>query len=94
MPPRAAAIFPMTHRVMPASDAMPTSSNFTCPDNLAPAPLALREQDIEAQFIEQLRGLNYRLRHDIRDRAALERNFRQKFEALNRVSLRVRYISL
>ncbi len=52
-----------------------------------PKPLVLREQDIEAAFIEKLRSLKYTYRPDIRDRAALERNFRQKFEALNRVTL-------
>ena len=46
-----------------------------------------RERDIEDEFIEQLRGLKYTFRDDIRDRAALEENFRRKFEALNRVHL-------
>ncbi|MDR3415520.1 MAG: DEAD/DEAH box helicase family protein [Nevskia sp.] len=50
-------------------------------------PLVLKEQDIETAFIEKLRGLKYTERPDIRDRAALERNFREKFEALNRVRL-------
>lgn len=50
-------------------------------------PLIVREQDIEDAFIEKLRGLKYTHRPDIRDRAALEQNFRQKFEALNRVRL-------
>ena len=45
------------------------------------------EQQLENQFIEKLQGLKYEYRPDIRDRAALERNFREKFEALNRVSL-------
>lgn len=43
--------------------------------------------DSETAFLGRLRGLNYTLRDDIRDRAALEANFRQKFEALNRVTL-------
>ena len=47
----------------------------------------LREQDIEEEFIEKLRSRKYTYRDDIRDRAALERNFRQKFETLNRVHL-------
>ncbi|SER17363.1 type I restriction enzyme, R subunit [Solimonas aquatica] len=50
-------------------------------------PLVLKEQDIETAFIEKLRDLKYTERPDIRDRAALEANFRQKFEALNRVRL-------
>lgn len=52
-----------------------------------PQPLVLKEQDIETAFIEKLGGLKYTERPDIRDRAALERNFREKFEALNRVRL-------
>ena len=38
-------------------------------------------------FLEKLRSLKYTDRPDIRDRAALEKNFREKFEALNRVTL-------
>ncbi len=45
------------------------------------------ESQLEAQFIERLRGLKYDYLPDIRDRASLERNFREKFEALNRVRL-------
>jgi type I restriction enzyme, R subunit len=56
-----------------------------------PAPerqyLGAKEQDIETDFIERLRELKYSERPDIRDRAALESNFREKFEALNRVRL-------
>jgi type I restriction enzyme R subunit len=49
--------------------------------------MVLNEQGIEDAFIAKLRGLKYEVREDIRDRAALERNFREKFEALNRVRL-------
>jgi type I restriction enzyme R subunit len=52
-----------------------------------PQALVLNEQGIEEGFIEKLRALKYTDRPDIRDRAALEANFRQKFEALNRVTL-------
>jgi type I restriction enzyme, R subunit len=52
-----------------------------------PRPLVVNEQDIETDFLEKLRSLKYTDRPDIRDRAALERNFREKFEALNRVRL-------
>ena len=45
------------------------------------------ESDIEQQFIEKLASLKYEIRPDIRDRAALEKNFREKFEALNHVQL-------
>lgn len=37
--------------------------------------------------VETLSDLKYTYRPDIRDRAALEKNFREKFEALNRVTL-------
>jgi type I restriction enzyme R subunit len=45
------------------------------------------ERDLEEAFVSKLRGLKYEYRPDIRDRAALERNFREKFESLNRVAL-------
>ena len=45
------------------------------------------ERQIEHDFIAKLRDLKYTYRPDIRDRAALEDNFRQKFDALNNVSL-------
>ena len=45
------------------------------------------ESQLEEQFIERLRGLKYEYRPDIADRATLEKNFREKFEALNRVRL-------
>ncbi|WNV04945.1 type I restriction endonuclease subunit R [Candidatus Methylospira mobilis] len=45
------------------------------------------EQQIEQSFIEKLTGLKYEYRSDITDRAALEKNFRERFEALNRVKL-------
>jgi len=50
-------------------------------------PLAVNEQGIEDAFIQKLVDLKYTFRDDLRDRAALEANFRQKFEALNRVKL-------
>ncbi|MEN1925289.1 type I restriction endonuclease subunit R [Luteimonas qiangzhengi] len=49
--------------------------------------MRVRESTIEQELIEKLGELKYTLRPDIRDRAALERNFREKFEALNRVTL-------
>lgn len=45
------------------------------------------EAQIEREFIAKLVDLKYEYRDDITDRFALERNFRAKFEALNRVSL-------
>ena len=47
----------------------------------------MTEQQIEHLLIEKLIDLKYAYRQDIRDRAALERNFRKHFEALNRVNL-------
>ncbi|RYD66047.1 MAG: hypothetical protein EOP84_31435, partial [Verrucomicrobiaceae bacterium] len=47
----------------------------------------MKESDIERLLIEKLDGLKYTVRIDIRDRAALEANFRLKFEELNRVRL-------
>ena len=46
-----------------------------------------KEKQIEDHFINKLIDLRYTYRDDIRDRNALERNFRTKFEALNRVHL-------
>ena len=45
------------------------------------------ERDLEEALIGKLQDLKYEYRPDIRDRAALEANFRQKFDALNRVKL-------
>jgi type I restriction enzyme R subunit len=47
----------------------------------------MTEQEIEQALIEKLSDLKYSYRPDIRDRAALEHNFRQHFEALNRIHL-------
>jgi type I restriction enzyme R subunit len=46
-----------------------------------------KEKQIEERLIEQLQDLKYIYREDIRDRNSLERNFRQKFETLNKVHL-------
>lgn len=45
------------------------------------------ENEIEQSFIKKLIDLKYTYRDDIRDLASLEKNFRQKFEDLNKVSL-------
>lgn len=47
----------------------------------------MSEQKIEQGFIDKLVELKYTYRPDITDRASLERNFREKFNALNRVTL-------
>ncbi len=47
----------------------------------------IKEADIEYGFVGKLQDLKYTYRKDIKDRAALELNFRQKFEALNSVKL-------
>src|SRR5690554_1365761 len=49
--------------------------------------MSLKESRIEQKFIDKLEDLKYIYRPDIRDKAALEQNFRQKFEALNHVRL-------
>lgn len=46
-----------------------------------------KEVQIENKLIESLIGLKYLYRPDIVDKKALEQNFKEKFEALNRVRL-------
>jgi type I restriction enzyme R subunit len=45
------------------------------------------ERDLEEALVSKLKDLKYEYRPDVRDRANLERNFREKFEILNRVTL-------
>lgn len=45
------------------------------------------ERQLEEALVTKLRDLKYEFRPDIRDRATLEQNFREKFEALNCVRL-------
>jgi len=46
------------------------------------------ERELEDSLVTKLeRDLKYKYRRDIRDRASLEKNFREKFETLNRVKL-------
>ncbi len=47
----------------------------------------VKEADIEYGLVGRLQDLKYTYRKDIRDLDALEQNFREKFEALNRVHL-------
>ncbi|MDX8402425.1 MAG: type I restriction endonuclease, partial [Mariprofundaceae bacterium] len=47
----------------------------------------MKELEIEHSFIRKLKAIKYAYRDDIRDREALEQNFREKFESLNRVKL-------
>ncbi|MBH8469693.1 hypothetical protein I8R12_28010, partial [Klebsiella pneumoniae] len=49
--------------------------------------MSTTENQIELDLIARLAELKYTLRPDIRDRASLEKNFREKFEALNKVHL-------
>ncbi len=65
---------------------MPTDQQPAAPSS-APPGRGVKEEQVEYGFIGKLQGLKYEYRPDIRDRAALELNFRQKFEALNRVKL-------
>lgn len=46
-----------------------------------------KERQIEESLINRLADLKYTIRPDIRSREALEHNFREKFQALNRVHL-------
>lgn len=65
---------------------MPSSkSTYDLPSG-APSPV-VKEEHIEYGFVRKLQNLKYEYREDIRDRAALEKNFRERFEALNRVKL-------
>ncbi|WP_160012030.1 type I restriction endonuclease subunit R [Rhizobium sp. 18055] len=45
------------------------------------------ESRLEESLVAKLQDLKYEYRPEIRDRATLEQNFREKFEALNRVRL-------
>lgn len=65
---------------------MPSSKSIYDLPPGAPNPLG-KEEHIEYGFIGKLQNLKYEFRDDIRDRAAMEKNFREKFEALNRVKL-------
>ncbi|MEB3168685.1 MAG: type I restriction endonuclease, partial [Synechococcaceae cyanobacterium] len=47
----------------------------------------MTEQEIEAAFLDKLQSLKYQYRPEITSRADLEQNFREHFEALNRVTL-------
>ena len=47
----------------------------------------IKESEIEDKLIQKLQDLKYTYRDDIRDKATLEQNFRQQFEALNHVAL-------
>ncbi|MFC0402539.1 type I restriction endonuclease subunit R [Paraburkholderia rhizosphaerae] len=49
--------------------------------------MATNENQVERDLIAKLGDLKYTPRPDIRDRAALEANFREKFQQLNRVKL-------
>ena len=64
-----------------------SDSNFPYSQPLAPPRSVVRENNIEAGFIGKLQSLKYEYRRDITDRATLEQNFREKFEALNDVRL-------
>lgn len=62
-------------------------SNFNYGQSSDTTRSVVRENRIEAGFIGKLQSLKYEYRRDITDRATLEKNFREKFEALNRVRL-------
>lgn len=62
---------------------MPASAHSTNPASQS----VIHEDTIEYGFVGKLQGLKYSYRPDINNRATLEQNFREKFEALNRVRL-------
>jgi type I restriction enzyme R subunit len=62
-------------------------SKFNYHDLPALESSVVREDTIEYGFIGTLQKLKYEYRPDITNRATLEANFREKFEALNRVRL-------
>ena len=45
------------------------------------------EQEIETCLVNKLKDLKYSYRPELNNRSALEENFRDKFEELNRVKL-------
>ncbi|MBV6501770.1 MAG: Type-1 restriction enzyme R protein [Prosthecobacter sp.] len=63
----------------------PSKSSYALPSDEPSS--GVREDHIESAFIARLQGLKYEYRPDITNRATLEKNFREKFEALNRVRL-------
>ncbi len=63
------------------------SSNFRYEPSPEFQSSVIREDGIESRFIDTLQGLKYDYRPDITNRATLQKNFREKFEALNRVRL-------
>jgi type I restriction enzyme R subunit len=71
---------------MPERD-LAMSSDLPYEQSPESSRFVVREQDIEDLFIAKLRDLKYTDRPDIHDRASLEKNFREKFETLNRVRL-------
>jgi type I restriction enzyme R subunit len=55
---------------------------------------SVSEPEIEYGFIGKFTDLKYTYRSDIRNRKALEENFRKKFETLNRGNYSVQVIIL
>ena len=51
-------------------------SNFTYDQSAVKPSHVVKEEQIEYGFIGKLQGLKYEYRADIRDRASLERNFK------------------
>jgi type I restriction enzyme R subunit len=68
-----------SHRAIQAGYPPPTNKSWRA--------MKVSERTLEDELIDRLEGLKYVYRADIHDRASLEQNFREKFEALNRVRL-------
>lgn len=62
-------------------------SRYPNPEDIPSQRSTISESGIEDGFIQRLDSLKYTYRPDIRDREALEKNFRGKFEELNQVRL-------
>ncbi|MES2467438.1 MAG: type I restriction endonuclease subunit R [Verrucomicrobiota bacterium] len=72
---------------LPGSTAVPPQTKGDDAAIPSPRSSVLREDGIESGFIGKLQDLKYDYRPDITNRASLEKNFQEKFEALNRVHL-------
>ncbi|HRJ27938.1 MAG TPA: hypothetical protein PLO61_10580 [Fimbriimonadaceae bacterium] len=55
--------------------------------------MPISELQLEEDVLKKLEGQKFSRREDIRDRAALEANFRQKFEVINELRTNTAYDS-
>jgi type I restriction enzyme R subunit len=69
------------------NESKPQPFRYPDPESIPSQRSTITESGIEDLFIQRLVSLKYTYREDIRDREALEKNFRGKFEELNQVRL-------